>query len=374
MPRMWRSAPHTILSPETNRGHRPGCSDRALSGPFDSLPNLVVYGDVLEQEDGSVLITPKFTFAGKESEELSAVERAGLVGDNAIGDEIGPVFLQQSRAILSDRSQIIIHVLAGLVSLLADEPDAADSFREANRLATESGLPPSAALQFFLGQALLNTRRPESYQDAELAFEAALAVEPEYARAYVGLASTLYLQGRGEPEQRRALLLQAADNHERALDAAFQPEGPVLAARAHIGRGNAFLVLAREDTETYELQGRREYEHVLALAEPCDGGPSWWDPRSWGPWEGSFYSEPEYCDHMRELSAVAATVLANIDNVTRQSAVLGLSTGSAQGNRRVLRGGSFGLSARNARSVNRLLANPAVRSDAFGFRAARTYP
>ena len=49
-------------------------------------------------------------------------------------------------------------------------------------------------------------------------------------------------------------------------------------------------------------------------------------------------------------------------------------TGPAQGERRVLRGGSFLTASQSARSAYRFFHYPVARAYTFGFRVARTYP
>lgn len=287
--------------------------------------NLVLYGDVLERANGEVLITPRFSFTGRESEALSTVDVAALVGDNALGDQIGPVDLSESQTELSGRSRVIVHFLAGLVSLLAADPASIQSFEEAQRLEDELGLPDNPTTSVFLGQAYLTAHTAEGYDRAHAAFERALTLNADHAGAYLGLANALYLSGRSTGDA--AQFTAAIEAYDRAMQSAIASGTPMIPARAHLGRGNALLLLARSD-ETYQPEAQREYRAVVDLSGSCDQGNfSWWDPRGWGPWQDAFHDRPDFCPQMLELASVAETILANADEVAGQSLVLGMTAG-----------------------------------------------
>jgi hypothetical protein len=294
--------------------------------------DVVLFGDVLEKADGTLYITPRYTFTGRQGGDLSGVEIAGVTGSSALGEAIGPVDLEASGTQLSARSGLIVQFLTGLVSLLQERPDASEHFRAAIASAEGQGLPPNEFLYYFLGSALLLEHIPDSYSQAKTAFETALQLQPSYARAQIGLANTLYLQATLASPADHSILAQAAMLYEGALAGLDDEESAVLQASGRIGLGHVYASLAKRDPEMYRADARRQYAIAAGIDDGCGQGKlGWWDPRGWGPWSDRFDAEPASCPQLLRLGTLAETLIDELENVIRAPLTSPVPAGSAPG-------------------------------------------
>ena len=282
-----------------------GGEEEALNVGAAHGADLVVYGDMLQRPDG-IFLTPRFTFTGRGTEELTPVELADLVGESGLGAPLGPIAFEEflgGTQEISSRSEVVVSFNAGLVSLLAGDDEAVTLFRRTIKLNDELDLPDSEAMHLFLAKALALDGTVEAYERALPEFMAAVQINPDYARPYIGVAGWHYLKG---AEQLDAdSLLDAVDWYARAMASPTRPPTPIPEAKAHLGQGNAYVVLAQFDNIEFAQIARREYKAVGELESACRGGLGWWDPRAWGPWKSRFESRPDYCPQLSELVDLA---------------------------------------------------------------------
>jgi hypothetical protein len=294
----------------------------ALAAGNEVGASLIIYGEIL-QRDGSIFVTPRFTFTGEGSSELTSIDLAELAGESGFGQPIGPIKTEDliggSQGV-SARCEVIVWFATGLVSLLAGEEEAADIFDRTMELTEEVGLPDNEVLHLFRGKALSASGTLAAYRNALPEFEAAVRVNPDYARPYIGIANFYYLAGAAAPDTES--LLTAVDTYTQAMSAPLRPSSPLAEAKAHLGRGNAYLVLAQVAGIDYAPLATEEYEAVADLNSPCGGGLGWWDPRAWGPWHDRFYSRPDYCDEMSEMTRAAEEGLRFLEDLQPESLTL----------------------------------------------------
>jgi tetratricopeptide (TPR) repeat protein len=263
--------------------------------------NLVVYGEISRIGD-SILVTPRYLLTGKASSELTTENLAELTGESGLGEGIVEIKVDDliaGSAVLSERCEIVVRFTAGLVSMLAGQDEAAEILRETLGLAEEAGLD-SEVLHFFLGKALSVSGTSEAYSSALPEFEAAVRINPDYARPYIGIGNWYYLAG--ADARHPAILHQAAEIYAQAISAPLGSSNPLLRAKAHMSIGNVWFVLAQVVGMEYVQLAADEYQAVVDLNSPCGGGLSWWDPRAMGPWHTRFHTAPDYCDEMSEMA------------------------------------------------------------------------
>ncbi|GAG51163.1 unnamed protein product, partial [marine sediment metagenome] len=204
---------------------------------------------------------------------------------------------------LSTRSGIVVSFTAGLVSLLVADEEAVTLFESTLRLHDELELPESEVLHLFLAKALALDGTVAAYERALPEFMAAIEINPEYARPYIGVAGWHYLKGADQLDTES--LLDAVDLYAQAMAAPTRPPAPIIEAKAHLGQGNAYLVLAQFDDIDFAQTAKREYQAVAELESACRGGLAWWDPRAWGPWKSHFESHPDYCPQLSKIVDIA---------------------------------------------------------------------
>lgn len=278
--------------------------------------SLVIHGEILQGRDG-IHIYPKYTLTGKASGEPTTVDVAELVGLSDLGQDIGPIKLEEltePSGPLSLRCEVMVWFAAGLVLLLAGDDDAADMFQQTMNKMEEAGFADNEVVHFFRGKALSAGDTLDAYDAALPEFEAALAINPDYARPYIGIANYYYYKGAHYWDEE--LLLKAVELYAKAMSAPLSPSTPVPKAKAHWGRGNAYFVLAQVAGLEYVSLAAKEYQAVIDLSSPCGGGLGWWDPRAWGPWDSRFYTKPSYCDEMAEMARTAKKWLDSLASLT----------------------------------------------------------
>jgi tetratricopeptide (TPR) repeat protein len=197
--------------------------------------DLVVYGQVSRDQAGQVIIEPRFWISPD-----TFVDALEITGASRFG---APLLLVSARAggeqALSTRATSLAEVVIGLSRYLLR--DYAGALRAVERAAASedlAGQPGSEVVQTLIGSMRLKLasdrlgRGDFNASEAlltlsEEAYQAALAVSPEYARAYTGLSAVAYLrwnlgQQRGDPADLTALD-SALTLLERGSEATTQP-------------------------------------------------------------------------------------------------------------------------------------------------------
>jgi hypothetical protein len=81
---------------------------------------------------------------------------------------------------------------------------------------------PEAYHSYLRGRYYWNKRTSEGFQKAIVEFDAAIATDPRFARAYAGLADSYYLIGFYSDIPFRDAMMKARTAAERALEHAYQ--------------------------------------------------------------------------------------------------------------------------------------------------------
>ena len=122
----------------------------------------------------------------------------------------------------------------------------------------------------FQGNAAL---RAEQLELAEASYRDALAIDPQYSRAYAGLGSTYYLlalrsgeSGSFEPDADN--LEQALQHYQNALDAEHQPVTADIPAKVAFGKGVVYLTMWLAGQDRMEAA----VDHFNEVIEAYNGG------------------------------------------------------------------------------------------------------
>jgi tetratricopeptide (TPR) repeat protein len=232
--------------------------------------HVVVYGHLTSAEEPAALIL-EFYVAPRVR-----VESVATIGRYQLGDPLPvpknltsePLALESLAARVQDRSSLLFWLLLGLRDDLLGRPnDALATFRQA-----ETELPGlreqgdgKEHLYYFKGRAALFL---DFYEEAEDALQAALASNPQYARAHIALGS-VYLdiaQTLESPEQRLSEpknLEQAVNHYQQGVDFARASNDPLTEVIGHLALGHAYRV---QGETWYVLQDYAEAEHYFKEA------------------------------------------------------------------------------------------------------------
>ena len=214
--------------------------------------DMVIYGN-LELNQDSAGFTPKFYVASLRGEADE------IVGRHQLGRPIDiqtPLNLDQqtSRALnrkLIARTKALSRFTLGLIyDLNGLSEDALEVFQQATEELDWDDNSGEEIFHYFTGRSALFLERDE---EAQAAFEQALAINPDYARAYLGVGSVYFLRAQQLPPEQRLEttdLFRAIDHYQKAIALADEALEPHTKVSAHLGLGL-----------TYRLQGET-YLHV----------------------------------------------------------------------------------------------------------------
>lgn len=202
---------------------------------------IVVYG-VARAEGAAQTIEPAF-YVSEESfaltPEFIGVHRlGGVITLSGGGDFASRV--QTNRAI-ADRSQALGLMAVGLEKLsLAEYETALELFDKASSLEGWPDEDGKEAIYLMLGNASL---RLEQLTSAEAFFKRGLDINPDYARAHVGLAAVYYQRAFGQPvvkspdQINQDDLMLAEQEYSSALNAADRPASAEIGTKVNLGLG-----------------------------------------------------------------------------------------------------------------------------------------
>jgi tetratricopeptide (TPR) repeat protein len=207
--------------------------------------NIVVYGYLERDEDGQVSINPEFfvnTTGFEFAQEVTGPHQMGSALTAAAGLD-DPVIGAAVNRQLNARALALSHFTIGLIYFSMEDFTAAQTaFEQALAVPNWSEEEGKEVLYLFRGNTALNLGE---FAAAHEWFGRALAANKGYARALVGDGLTYYQEAIAPlPEEAVdvALLDRAVAAFDAALAAPFQPPNADVAAKAHFGRGRAFLV------------------------------------------------------------------------------------------------------------------------------------
>ncbi len=247
--------------------------------------SVVVYG-VVDTLNQVWRVTPEFYI--KETDFSEAEEIGGPHG-------MTPVVLEGAGAMdrtrvsrqFTERTLVLSQVFEGLFAYLERDYKKALSIFESVEASPgrEAGgkvlylLMGNTAGKLSLQEAATDSlAAPWHLEKARTSYNEALALDAEYARAYVGLGSVSYLQAldryrsTGLPaDADTALLTQAIRFYQRAGQAGNQPPLAHIPAKVQFGLGSSYLMRFRAGGEdAYREQAIDAFEAVVAAYEDGD--------------------------------------------------------------------------------------------------------
>ena len=169
---------------------------------------------------------------------------------------------EQLKFILHTRASILTNFIKGLVYFNIKNPKykaAEDSFQTAVNEAEK--LPPfggQEVLYLMLAAAQRQQATPAKFGQARSNLGTALDLNPEYARAGIGMGNSFYdefVAGDADP----MLLEQAMAEYSWALTAQDNPTSAHIDTKANIGLGNVLFLQARQGSDFTRLDDTRTY-------------------------------------------------------------------------------------------------------------------
>lgn len=218
----------------------------------ESRADLVIYGS-LETRTNSLVLTPKFY--------LRSLNGAELIGPTHLGTPVNFPSSPDSQSLeilLLTRFTVLVLFDQGSEFLrLGKYENAVALFEQAANLPGFDDRSGKDVIYTYLGTALTGQ---SDISAAQAAFEKALAINPGYAPAYVGLGNIALTNRKYD---------QATDYFTRAgsvLDSGSAPDNPrpaLVQAGIHLGLGTVYLAQAQAGADELFARAESEFQSVL---------------------------------------------------------------------------------------------------------------
>jgi tetratricopeptide (TPR) repeat protein len=230
--------------------------------------DIVVYGTV-SSSDSTLRVAPEFYVSAENF--YHAAEVAGehdlgtgipISGQGNIADRI------EVSGELTARSQALSHICIGLAYYsIRDFEEALNSFYAAEAIEDWEDEEGRYVLYLLIGNA---ANKEDDFDTAEVYYQRALDIDPEYARGYLGLADVYYrraIEPFGETEDPTQtdldLIALAAATYERATTAANQPPLADINTKANFGQGQCYFMRVYAGEEEFFNPAIARFEAVI---------------------------------------------------------------------------------------------------------------
>jgi tetratricopeptide (TPR) repeat protein len=231
--------------------------------------DVVVYGNLTLEEDTSNFIPEFYLMTEKlqDAEELAGQYEFGspIAGGANIEN---PVVRRDMRAQLVSRTDALAQFVIGMGYYMLHRYDEAE--QHFLLAANEEGWDDrdgKEVLYLFLG----NTSGQQHKQSAAADYyETALDLEPEYARARLGVAEMIFHDSRGDCQPRTVDvegLQEAIEGYQSALDADIQPALAHIETKTNFGLGRSYMCLSLALVDDYWSEAEESFERVIADIE-----------------------------------------------------------------------------------------------------------
>lgn len=233
--------------------------------------DVIFYGTL--DETGAVF-TPEFYLAPQnlaQAEEAAGAYRFKLI-DNDADVASNPFTERRMRQMIAERSATLARLVLGLGAFTSGVYDeAALFFAEA---AADPSWERSAGLELLLLFRGNTAGKLGDYEEAEQFYRQALAADPEYARALLGLAAVQLQRAKGTctPETTDVAGLQKTIQlYEAALAAQNQPALADIGTKARAGLGQTHFCLEWAIGDGHAEQAVQAFQSVIADYEAGAG-------------------------------------------------------------------------------------------------------
>jgi len=231
--------------------------------------DMIVYG-VIDAREDPWQITPEFYLSDQNLNDANEVTGAhawgvpfSLKGQGGVSGR-----LEFSRFI-SPRIQALTALSIGLAYYAVKDYRAAlEVFASPQTHQYWAGQEGQQLLYLLVGNA---AGKSGDFERAEQAYRQSLQIDPEYARARIGLAGMYYLRALQPYNQSnlpadvdRSLLDTSIADYQQALLAQHQPPQADISAKAHFGLGQCYLMQSYAAGETRFAAAAAELQSVLA--------------------------------------------------------------------------------------------------------------
>ncbi len=228
--------------------------------------DLVVYGNLTLGEHTSSFI-PEFYLTPhklQDAQELTGQYEFGSSIESDANIERNPAVRQELRQRLISRTEALAQFVIGMGYYMLHRYDQAEQYFDL--AATEEGWDDrdgKEVLYLFLGNT---ASQQKDLTAAGEYYHIALDLEPEYARARLGVAEMIFHDSRGDCQPRTVNvqgLQNAITGYQSALNADIQPALAHIMTKTHFGLGRSYLCLSLALVDDYWNEAEAAFKHVI---------------------------------------------------------------------------------------------------------------
>jgi tetratricopeptide (TPR) repeat protein len=241
-------------------------ADAAEKFATRSKAHLLIYG-YLEPRSGGASFVPQFYLRNLQ-------DTPELEGEHDLGASVlmrsldDPDSRATLRADMTRRTRAFAEFVIGLSQYANDKvADANTHFVRAEADPQWDDSSGKDVLYLFMGYTAGKLGQLDA---ARGYFEHALKINPEFARAYLGLGEVRFQESLGKPEACArdsvdvAGLQDAIQLYQRSLSAKVQPDRSNVPSTTALGLGRAYLCLSQADAADHWADAEREFKLVIA--------------------------------------------------------------------------------------------------------------
>lgn len=244
-------------------------SAQALANLIDA--DLVVYG-FIQTNGTSLTVTPEFYIRLRNAYEAQELTGPYMMGDPiAMRDYEDLASRLEISTALSDRVVALSQMIKGLAFYAIREyPEAQKEFSLAETIESWEPSEGKEILYLFLGNSVIREEDAD-LDTAQLYFQKALEIRPDYSRAMIGLANVKYrmalapvTQSNNPADADETLLQESIELLTAAAKSTNQPPLADVPTKIHFELGQCYFMLAYSGhLDTYTL-ATSEFEQVIA--------------------------------------------------------------------------------------------------------------
>ncbi|MBW7959415.1 MAG: helix-turn-helix domain-containing protein [Candidatus Promineofilum sp.] len=230
--------------------------------------DIIVYG-TLDTTRPLWILTPEFYVSSANLADAQEITGQYEMGQPIEATGEGSIATRMTfSTILSERAYLLSQFAVGLSHYAAYNYATAQAFfEEVEQEYDSTEVGGKEVLYLLLGNA---AGKNQNYDLAETAYQKALAVNPDYSRAYAGLASVYYIRGlqpADESDNLAAidvdLINQSIASYKQAATASVRPALSDIDVKVHFGLGQAYLALHLQDANKPIAPAVQEFEAVI---------------------------------------------------------------------------------------------------------------
>jgi tetratricopeptide (TPR) repeat protein len=271
--------------------------------------HLIVYGNI-ERLGGRRQFVPKFYISPGYRPLSGAAE---LLGPSRLGSPVAGTTVGPSN-VLDARTKALALFTIGLVHLADKDPDQAANFlTRAKEIEHWEDREGKEVIYLFLGTTYARRKGPGDLDRAREAYATAARLNPEYARAYIGLGNVALQEFDLSGRINDSKLEEAEDEYSRAATATDKSAAAsIVDAKVHVGLGTVHLVKA----QIGELGGytKAEGEYRLVTSEYEGGKAELRALAAYAYFGLGFVQEMRAGDRARSAEYYRKSLIANADD------------------------------------------------------------